>query len=266
MLIDEKGRLFGKINFFDFMVTILLLTFIVGIAKSKLFKKNQPDTQPEIIKKHIEQDYSVLFLRIEESDLPMIKAGGIDNDGKISLIEVNKDSLFSYTIKKDTCYQIIATAKIKGEVIENQFYYNDQKIGEYSIIEFKPDNDHRLEGLIILSKPSYVTIKVRFRAQEKELIRYIKVGDSMFDSHNILLAQIQSIEGQEPYMALSIDNNSVKEVIKGEYLDLSLNIKILGELRPNGFYYGGNKIKIGSYLSFQFDQYDLTGGKIIDIY
>ncbi len=159
-IIDEKGKLFGKINVIDFLVIIFLLSltpmFYFGY---KIFNKNPSvsPTPPVIVeavpKKIVDTELAFVFTKLDSKTLEMISTGDkeVDGNGEIVgvIISLGKTRPLVYEIdlgngqklaQEDLLIkEIPAMLKLKVELRDNVMYYKDKPIRANSAIDFKSD-------------------------------------------------------------------------------------------------------------------------------
>ena len=159
-IIDEKGRLFGKINVIDFLVIIFLLSltpmFYFGY---KIFNKNPSvsPTPPVIVeavpKKIVDTELAFVFTKLDSKTLEMISTGDkeVDGNGEIIgvIISLGKPRPLVYEIdlgngqklrQEDLLIkEIPAMLKLKVDLRDNVIYYKDKPIKANSSIDFKCD-------------------------------------------------------------------------------------------------------------------------------
>lgn len=159
-IIDEKGRLFGKINVIDFLVLLLLLSFIpMFYFGYKLFKK--PTVALEAAQKFIEIDLNCKFIKVEPGILKQITVGDKEIDEKsITLGEIiwlGEATPYKYEFdiggevitKEDPILKDIpARIRLRVEMRDNNLYYKDRLIAIKSPIDFKT-KEYALQAIIL---------------------------------------------------------------------------------------------------------------------
>lgn len=158
-IIDEKGKLFGKINIIDFLV-ILFLFFLVPMfyfgykitrEKPKISKEVAELVEPP--KEPVEIELNCLLVKLRPQIASIISAGDkeLDKNGDTigEIVSLGKPLPYVYQfdvgitkkIKKEDLVlkQIPATLKIKAETRENNMYYKGSQILDNKAFEFKTD-------------------------------------------------------------------------------------------------------------------------------
>lgn len=162
-IIDEKGRLFGKINVIDFLVIIFFLSltpmFYYGY---KIFHKKPaaPIAQnAEAQKKEfIATELSFVFKKVNPQVLSFISAGdkeiGKDREILGEILSLGEVKPYSYEIAIGSTKKVITDPlfkdlpvilRIKAEVKQNNLYYKDRQITDNSSIDFMTDK-YKLEA------------------------------------------------------------------------------------------------------------------------
>mgnify|MGYP001181066309 FL=1 len=159
MLIDEKGRLFGKINIVDFIVVVVLVMGVLGVgykflsSSTTLFKKTE-----------------VIEIQFYNEDLPGYVADSINIGDKV------KDSV------KNTVFGEVINKEVKPSVV---FGVDDQGVlrqttrpGYVSmILTVKAEAVYTDTGVIINNTDYYVGRSLELRAGNGVIWTRIKAID-----------------------------------------------------------------------------------------
>lgn len=194
-IIDEKGRLFGKLNVIDFLVIIFFLSltpmFYFGY---KVFHRQPatPVTQnAEVPKKEfIETESSFVFKKIPYQALSLILVGDkeIVKDKEIigEILSLGEVGPYSYevaigntkkTITDSAFKDLPVTLRIKAEIKQNSLYYKDKQINENSVIDFVTDK-YKFEALYVPTlvesdnRPENVSDSIKILQQKQEEMEY----------------------------------------------------------------------------------------------
>jgi len=228
-LIDEKGRLFGKINIIDFLV----ISFLISLTPMfyfvyKILNKTRTETIPAISQAISEvkeepkrefleiDDVDCLFIKLEPQIAKVISVGDkeVDNKGQIiaEILKIGQVSPYVYEfnigaerklLKNDPEFkQIPVTLKIKAEVKQDNLYYKDKQILDNSSIVFATSK-YQLEGILRLKelikstsldvepkKDDLTKIDSRMNTLESK----INTLDSKIDAMNTLESRIATLE------------------------------------------------------------------------
>jgi len=154
-IIDEKGKLFGRINVIDFMV----LLFFLGLTPMfyfgyKIFNKKPPQNTPapaiEIPKTFIETELNFILNKLEPETAQLILKGDreVNEKGEViaEIISLGKAIPVAYEIDLGNQQKLIkddpvlkkipALLKIKAEFKDNVLYYKEKPIKINSVIDF----------------------------------------------------------------------------------------------------------------------------------
>ena len=155
-IIDEKGKLFSKINVIDFLVLLFLLClspmFYFGY---KIFNKKPPQNTPapivvEAPKIFIETELNFILNKLEPETVRIIAKGDreVNEKGEViaEIISLGKAIPVAYEIdlgdqqkliKDDPVLKKIpALLKIKAEFKDNVLYYKGKPIKINSVVDF----------------------------------------------------------------------------------------------------------------------------------
>ena len=154
-IIDEKGKLFGRINVIDFMV----LLFFLGLTPMfyfgyKIFNKKPPQNTPapaiEIPKTFIETELNFILNKLEPETAQLILKGDreVNEKGEViaEIISLGKAIPVAYEIDLGNQQKLIkddpvlkkipALLRIKAEFKDNVLYYKEKPIKINSVIDF----------------------------------------------------------------------------------------------------------------------------------
>ena len=169
-LIDEKGKLFGKINVIDFLV----LLFFLGLSPMfyfgyKIFNKKPPQNTPapivpivEAPKTFIETELNFILNKLEPETAKLISKGDqeVNEKGEViaEIISLGRAIPVAYEIdlgdqqkliKDDPVLKKIPSLlKIRAEFKDNTLYYKGKSIKTNSVIDFVTAK-YKLEALYL---------------------------------------------------------------------------------------------------------------------
>ena len=146
-LIDEKGRLFGKINVIDFAVILFLLCLTPMFYFGYKIFNAKPVTVPEV---YIETEVNCKFIKLKPEILKQIEVGDREKDasdatiGEITWLGNSKPyqhridiGAGNIEIREDpTLKELPVKLKLKASIDTNSIYYKRMKIFLNSPIEF----------------------------------------------------------------------------------------------------------------------------------
>lgn len=216
-IIDDKGRLLGKINVIDFLV----ITFFISLTPMfylgyKIFHKQSGDQTKQNVgiqkKEFIETELNLVFKKISPQVLSLISVGDKETGetketiGEISGLgevrpygyEVNVGSSRK-TIIDSVLKDLPVTLRIKAEVRQNNLYYKDRQISDNSVIDFFTDK-YRVEALYAPAlvtndnRPGDISNSINtIQQKQKEL----KNDESQLENKvNLLEGKINSLENK----------------------------------------------------------------------
>lgn len=176
-VIDEKGRLFGKINVIDFLAILFLLSltpmFYFGY---KIFTpKKRPQAPVASVPKTIcETEMAFILTRLDSKTVELISVGDKEVDTNAEIIgeitSLYKPRPFIHEIdvgngqklaqEDHILKEIPATLRLKVELKDNVMYYKNKPIQVNSAIDFKSDK-YLVQALLVPPGISSDTIKVK---------------------------------------------------------------------------------------------------------
>lgn len=213
-IIDDKGRLFGKINVIDFLVILFLLCFAPMFYFGYKIFTRKPTPAIEKIpileqdKVFIETKFNCLFVKVTPEVSKIISVGDkeLDKNGKIigEVVHIGKISpyIYEFNIGAEQKFikeapilkQVPVALKIKAEIRGDKLYYKDKQVLINSKFDFKTDR-YQAE-VIVLSLPSTLI-------EEEEDVKK-KIDDSekristIEDRITTLENKIETIESRIP--------------------------------------------------------------------
>ncbi len=160
--VDDKGRLFGKVNIIDFLVIVFLLSLSPMVYFGYKISNYQ---QAKSGKDYIPIMIRCKFVKLKPEVSQMISIGDkeFDSNGNI-IAEIVSLSKFTPYVRKfeigsnrelfqgnPGLQQAIATLRIKAEVRGKGLYYNNDQIVEGASFEFSPSKySVEIEDLAII--------------------------------------------------------------------------------------------------------------------
>ena len=285
-IIDEKGRLFGKINVIDFLVILFSFCFIPTFYFGyKAFSKKEPvlTEKPKVL---AEIEVNCKLIKLEPGILELIRVGDkeIDKNGKvIGEIVLVGDSTFyqeKFYIGPDIFLtgtnsrlkELYARLRLTVEARGNSIYYKDMQITANSPIEFKT-NKYTVSAILLKEDPlkavktDRIDLYVVFKGLVDKTLKMIAVGDKMFNQEGKVIAEILEI-GRIDNDAYDINLGGGNFVLGEDSIRKQINVKIrlLSEITgENELYFNGKQVLHNSLIEFKTDKYTLMG-KISKIY
>lgn len=282
-IIDEKGRLFGKINIIDFFVIVFLLCLMpMFYFGYRILAKKPPIEMPEE-KEFVELEIDCRFIKLEPEILKFISVGDkeLDENGEtigeiIGLGEV-KPYTYEFIIgeekeiikKASDLKQLPARLKLRVVVKENRIYYKGREIKIGSPLEFKTE---KYTLTIILpkvevaekeevAKEKMIDLFIVLKDLNEDTLKLISVGDKEVDKDNKIIAEILSLG--------KIENNSLEfDLGKGNFVigedsskkQISTKMRLNCQIKKeNQLYFKGKRIERNSLIEFKTDKYKVIG-------
>lgn len=174
-LIDEKGRLFEKINVIDFLVVLLLISLTPLLYYGyKIGSYTPPPPSPSSITPIISQEFEknilvyVLFKNLPEEYAKKIAANDreLESNGKIvaqikkieriepNVISVGKGTEKPFSIIDNSRKKVFVKMFLNSKILSNnQLLFKGKPLSINRLIKFKTDQ-YIIEGIIIEILPS----------------------------------------------------------------------------------------------------------------
>lgn len=282
-IIDDKGRLFGKINVIDLTIIIFLFTFLPMIPF--VYKIIQKRNSTSLQKEYAEIYLNCKFTRVKPEIVKLISVGDIeaDKDGVImgELTWHGEPIAYQYNLdlgsgevesRTDPILKDIpAMLKLKARIRDSGLFYNDKRITIDSPIQFKTG---KYSVAVIPLKKGIKEIEevdldlfVTFKNLSEDHAKLISRGDKELDSNGNIKAQILDvgkIEDNTREIDLGDKNFIVAVDINKKQVNVKLRIK--AELRDrNKLYFNNQPISNNTPLKFVTDTYTVEGllGKVL---
>ena len=278
-IIDEKGRLFGKVNVIDSLVILFLLCILPAFyfGYKILTKKSVVVETSKIEFVEIETDCRFIKLRPEVLKLISVGDEELDENGEVrgEIIGLGQSVPHKYEldigqgqkiIKEDSILkEVEARLKLKTEVKQGNIYYKDKAIKIGLPLEFET-NKYTLVAIPLgEEEKEIVTLKVKFASLMPELIRVVKAGDKQIgigkDNRKKIAAKVMGIISNEPAEVISLLNDRRTWSIIGlpKYRNLTLEIEALCVRKPEGLFLKNKPLKMGKGFELSTDLYSISG-------
>lgn len=287
-IIDEKGKLFGKINIIDFLAVLFLLSLLPMFYFGYRLSRIKPP-EVEIRRELIEIELPCVMRKIPPETLKLIKVGDaqIDDKGKKigEIINLGKPVPYNYRIpffptssrdyliKEDgVLKEVPATLRLIMEVKENnKIFYNQQPVFYEAPFDFTTAK-YSVEAASILQIPEetkprrWVKVKVRFSGLVPELCEIINGGHIEKDSEGKIIGRIDEILERQAsqIQALKLEESRLMVINDPFRKDLTAALSLLCVEDESGLYFKNYPVKIGSQINFSSKFY-IVSGTIIDI-
>ena len=275
-IIDEKGRLFGKINVIDFLVILFLLCLLpLFYFGYKVFTKNPRMTEE---KELIQTEIDYLFIKVSPEVEKIVSIGDRELDGNEQvigeIISLGQSSPYKYEfdigggqkiIKEDLALKQIETElKLTAEVKEEKLYYKDWEIKVNSPIEFKTKR-YILTAIPFKKEEEgekrIIDLNATLKDLDEDTLKKISVGDKDLDKNNDTIAEILSLgKIESSYTSFNLGSGNV---VKGEDTgkqQISTRMRLKCQVRDgNQLYFRGKKVAHNTSFEFKTDKYTIIG-------
>lgn len=280
-IIDEKGRIFGKVNIIDFLVIVFLFCLMPMLYfgyKIMVIDANAPK------KEFIEIETDCQFIKIKPEVLKLISVGDkeLDENEQVigEIISLGQSAPYKYEfdmgkgqkiIKEDSILkQIEAKVKLKTEVKQNQLYYKDKVIEIGLPLEFKT-NKYDLMAVFLKEEKGdrAIDLYVVLKDLDEGLLKEVSVGDKELDRAGNTIAEILSLG--------KIENSSVDfnlgygTFVTGEdssKRQISTKMRLRCQMKDDAqLYFKGEKLEHRKPFEFETDKYKVSGlvGKTFEV-
>ena len=289
-IMDEKGRVFGKINLIDLLVILFFLCLLPGVYFGlKTLTKEEPVevVASKKIYKEIEIEIDCLLTRLTPENIKIMTVGDkeIDLSGNVigeivKLGEVSDFYNYEYLFdigQKQTIAKVAPILKqrkvrlrVKAELREQNLYYNNVLIKIDSPFSFSTSG----YSAMAIPEGDEVMIVVKFRSVIPELAELISAGDQWVvyraDKSKKVLAEITRVVSNEPAEILQKKNGADELVLLNhpQFKDVVVEIKVLCTLDKDSLYCNGNPIRVGALFEFINKDYELqlqSAGLILEV-
>lgn len=270
-IIDEKGRIFGKINVIDFLVLLILLFFV------PLFYfgyKTMTKTPATAEREFIEIETYCKLIKLKPEDLKLISVGDkeLNENGQVigEIISLSQSKAYKYgfdigkeqkIIKEHPVLkQIESQLKLTAEAKEGKLYYKDREIRVGSPLEFKT-NKYSIMAIPYEEEERRIDLNVTLKNLDEDTLKKISVEDKEVDENGETIAEIISLgEIETSYTSFDIGRESLIRAEDKNKKQISTRMRLKCQVREgNQLYFKGNKIAYNTPLEFKTDKYEIIG-------
>lgn len=278
--IDEKGRLFGKVNIIDFLVIVFLSSLIpVFYFGYRIFTK-----KPAVVtekKEVIETEIYCKFIKIQPDIMKLISVGDkeFDENGSAIAEIILLGSISPYQYKIDmgngeikiitdsVLKELPAYLRLKAGIKDNRLYYKDKEIMINSPIEFR--TPEYIAQAIPLPVPKekekfiekWVRVKVKFSGVFPELATIINSGHMERDGEGKIIGVLKEVISNKPseISALKLEENRLIYVNDPYRNDVIVSLDLLCTEQEGALYFKNYAVKIGNQIAFSSELYIISG-------
>ena len=260
MLLDAKGRLFGKINIIDALIVLIVTVIILAGIRFIFIGREQQWINIGVISNN--QPYWVVEKLRKGDEI-------VDRSGKI-VARIN-----DITVKK-TGNDILYNLEFDVDLLTDRTYiggkiaYNKKQILVGSTIDLET-NMTLVRGSVsrIGSEPKRELVKKNVRVllehREQWIADALFVGEQERDSDGNVLAQITNkrvLPSEETYLGVDATGGLLANDLSR--LDIYLDIDVYAQKRGTALMYHDVQLLVGKWLPFYFDTITI-GGEVISI-
>lgn len=279
-IIDEKGRLFGKINIIDFLAMLFILCLLPGAYLGyKFFTSKHLNNGMSQLSTDIE--LPVKFKKFDKRILNLLKVGDKERDqvGNViaEIVWVGEPEPYFYIadigqderlrIKDENFVDVPARLKLKVRILNNdRLVYNDAPVLLNSIFEFICDKFTTSFIIVKDIKKKNVKVRVRFQSLSPEIGKLISKGYLEKDEDNKIIGKLVSIikDDSSKLSTLSISENKVILIDIPDRNDLEVLLELVCTEQGENLYFKNYLLKIGNQINFTSGLYSV-GGLILEI-
>jgi len=258
-ILDEKGRLWGKINLIDLIVILVLILIVIILARFFLLKDtDKTKTETYLVTIAPFSNSAWFFDAIQPGDVELDQ-----RNNKIARI-VHVDG------KKNQVYVQIIAEKVKEEIV-----FKGRKIKINSRIWIETEQV-MIEGIIIkiqtglkpeqyraslATKLSTVTVLLRLYEKDPWFIDAVQEGDTEVIQSGDQTFKIAKIVKKEshPSRIISVRSGKVQEVAHPNKKDLLLTIELICEQENDTLLFKEQKIKRGAEITIETKKIVIQG-------
>ncbi|MFH1492241.1 MAG: DUF4330 family protein [Candidatus Omnitrophota bacterium] len=269
-ILDEKGKLFGKINVIDFSV-IFLLIFLLPISyfAYKVYTKEY-----KMWGESVEADFHCLFVMLEPEVAKSLSVGDaeFDKDGKpiaqiISLeeikpyfYEIKLSEEEAITIKDSNLKQISAKLRLRAETrLDGNLYYKNSRLFSNPFFEFNTDKYtatfmFKQQGGL---EERTLYLDITLKDLNENTLKLVCVGDKVLDRNGEVLAEILEIgKPQIGYININAKSGDFLIVQDEQIKQIPVKIRMRCQVDNNGnLYFEGKRVGRDTHFEFVTDKY-----------
>lgn len=277
-IIDEKARLFGKINVIDFLVLSVFI-FIIPMAYSgyKLFNKKIEKAGGRFV----DLKMNFRFIGVPPEISKLITQGDRETNengeiiGEITWLSESSPSEYKFDLGQGETFnqpnqesqEIPVELKIRAMVKNDSLFYKDKQIIMGSPIEFRTKK-YNVSAIPVKEKKEIekIDLNIILKNLTENKLKLVSVGDKAIGRNGETVAEILEI-GKKQNDMHEIDLGS-GNIIAGEESSkkqIFVKMRLKCELDQDGkAYFQGKEITYNSLLAFNMDEYAVKG-KLINL-
>lgn len=273
-IIDEKGRLFAKINIIDFLIIVILLSLAPALYFGyKIMTKTAVISDKE----YIEIETSFRLIKLQPDILKLISIGDkeLNEDGRITgeIVSLGQSEPYKYEfdigrnqkiIKKDPILiEIAARLKLTIEIKEGKPYYKDNEIRFGSIVEFNTSK-YSISAIPIGEDigggERTIDLNVILKNIDEDTLEKIAAGDKELDKNGTMIAQILSLgKIENSTTRIDLGGGNIVEGEDSSKKQVYARMRLWCQLKGDQLYFRDEKIEYNTPLEFKTNKYTIRG-------
>lgn len=282
MIIDAKGRLFGKVNVVDLFVVIVLLALIPVLYFGYKAITEEKEKVAEVKREFIDMEIPCKLVKLAPDTLRDISVGDkeVNKDGKTiaQIVSMGEPATYEYVfdigeedpfvLKKTLMKFLPVKLRLRAEVKGKNIYYKDIRVANEQPFEFETAKytAEVVPDIVIPKVERWITVKIRFSSLSQEIGPLINEGHIERDIKGRVIGKLQQVldVSATKVSALKLDENKFVYINDPFRSDIETLMDLLCTEKDGILYYKNSPIKIGSQINFSSDIY-IVNGMIIGI-
>lgn len=280
--LDDKGRLFGKVNVIDFLVVLFLCFFIPVLFFSYKISKKKPAVSAEYADAEIE----CTFAKVDPHVAERIAVGDTekDKDG-VSLAEIvwvgeskpythkfNLGGGQSFFREDSGLKEVPVKLKlIKPEIRNGEVLYKNKRVLVGSPIEFKTEA-YALTATTVTAgyDGQWMNVAIKFTDIDIEESGVLKKGDVIKDYKGMVIGELVEVKSNKPSQLQTLVTGAGGSKISLAMADNPLTrdvvalFRLYGAKKDEGVFFNNSVLKVGNAIKIETAHY-MQDGTIIDI-
>jgi hypothetical protein len=230
MIIDSKGKLFGKINVIDLLIlVVVILAVLFGFMH---YTNPEEWTEARVLAKDLELG---LADSISIDDFEVSKNGEVI--AKVKSVEILPDKT-----------QAILTLDIKVDVKENKLYFKDREVAPNKEIDLNLNSIQLEDSLILANKPELRQKTVTIELYNKKPWLEASIKEVISTTIAVPAEVILTTETGEIYKLEHPTNK-----------DITVTMTIIAEQFGDDFYFNRERLTIGEQILIRTATVDIQG-------
>lgn len=290
-IIDEQGRLFGRVNVIDFLVVITLcavlpLCYVAYRVLSKPGEAPKVEAAPPEPKIYKDIEIDCIFIKIEPETLPLLTVGDKESDGggkticEILLLDPSQPYEYIFDLgegrlirrKDPRLLQMSGKIKLNAEVKDKVLFYKEERLAVGTPFEFKcgkytawavplADEIKRVKEKPKVEKTLQLYMNVTLTGLSQDEASLISAGDKETDAQGNVIAEIikkGKIESEVVNVDLGGGYHASSEDVVHKQVVVNMRLAVQS-VEDKGFFFNGMPIQRNSPITFTMPKYSVQG-------